>query len=191
MPLLTHALAYLTLIGVCIAGGVIDAKTQKVPNRLTYPAILGGLFYWPLAAMIAPSLGGLGPVSLDLAISLAACALAFGVIHGLGGFGMGDVKLMLAVAALSGHWRVVFATTVYALAAGFLLAVWIMFRRKIIKQTLLRILFAALSPKLASEELNRPDSIRIPFAVCIAIGAALSGAEHMLNHPLPWSWATR
>jgi len=186
-----HALAYFIMTGVCIAGGVIDARTQKVPNKLTYPAVLTGLFYWPIAALIDPSLGGLGPVLLALGISLVTCAIAFGVIHGLGGFGMGDVKLMLAVAALSAHWRVVFSTTVYALAAGFMIAVWFMVRRKVIKQTLMRILMAVVMPKLAKDQLNQPDSIRIPFAVCIAFGAAISGAENMLDFSLPWSWASR
>ncbi|MEM1107511.1 MAG: A24 family peptidase [Planctomycetota bacterium] len=179
--------SYLLLNIVCITAAICDCCTGKVPNRLNYSAILVGLVFWPVIGVL---LGGfsqaaeLGKLSW---LGMLAGLIPFALLVLTAGLGGGDMKLMAAIGAISASWQVVFSTALYALAVALLMAVVVMIRKGVVKQTLSRVLSAAL---LASARVkpNPPprDSPTVPFAVAIAVGAAIAGAEQMLGWDSPW-----
>ncbi len=105
------------------------------------------------------------------------------------GLGGGDMKLMAAVGSLSAMWQVVLATTVYALVAAVVMAVVVMLRKRVVKDTLSRVLGAALLSRSRVEADLPRDGPKVPFAAAVAVGFALAGAEQMLGVVTPWaSW---
>jgi len=180
------ALAYIAILGVCIAASVTDLRTERIPNKLTASAMLAGLVYWLVAGLIS-GYGLLGP---DGAIYGTVTASFLGLLCGLipfatlvllGGLGGGDMKLMGAIGAWSASWRIVLDTTIYALFAGALIAIFLMIRHKRVGLTLIRLLgIAASRGKVMSPDEDK-DTPKVPFAVAAAVGVGLAGAEHMLG----------
>ena len=180
-------ISYLTLGLVLCISTVTDFKTGKVYNWLTFPAILVG---FALAIGGGAMLnGGAGAWESFRQVSLAFTAglIPFVIIFALGGLGGGDVKLMATVGALSAHWECVLGTTVYAFTTGLVIAIGVMIRRGIIKQTLRRVFIATLTAAAGVQPDIPTDSPRIPFALAICVGGLLAGAEHLLRVKLPWS----
>ncbi|MEX2673001.1 MAG: A24 family peptidase [Phycisphaeraceae bacterium] len=186
--------AMVLLVGVLIAAAVADVRTGKVRNTLTYAAVLAG---FALAAIGGWFAGGLSGMAMELNGSLIACVVAvvgFALIFAMGGLGGGDVKLMAAVGAISGDWRIVFATTVYAFVIGAVMAVGIMVGKGIVRETAQRIFVAVLlggpsaSPNAstAAEE-NVEQGGGVPFAVAIALGGCVAGVELLLGVRTPWA----
>lgn len=176
--------------GVLVVAAVSDCRTGKVRNALTYSAVAAG-FAWALIG--GWLIGGLSIAVLEATASMAAfgaALLGFAVIYAMGGLGGGDVKLMAAVGAISGDWRVVLATTVYAFVVGAVMALGLMVGRGVIRQTARRVLVAAvLSASRAKVELEdgEPTAGHVPFAVAIAIGGCLAGLELLLGVRTPWA----
>jgi prepilin peptidase CpaA len=101
-------------IGVCILAAMFDASTGRIPNRLTYTAILAGLLFNALGTVfqlvhlpVAATWLGTGATAWGsgLADSLAGFAVCAGIgvvaclmagVHG------GDLKLLAALGALLG-----------------------------------------------------------------------------------------
>lgn len=93
---------------VCLLAAIFDAATTRIPNLITYPAILAGLALNSTPLLIAKAggpdlstwLGAVGPGPAFL--GFAVCA-AIGIICLLSaGMGGGDVKLMVALGTLLG-----------------------------------------------------------------------------------------
>jgi prepilin peptidase CpaA len=150
-----------------VVGSVEDARTRKIPNRLTYFGLIAGLFLrffmlgWPgLTAGLTGTLVGGG---------------IFFFLFLLGGMGGGDVKLMAAVSAWAGVTEIVNLLIAAALAGGAMaLAVMVCQQRVLttIRNTMVLIqhhLTVGLRPH---PELNvkQAHSMRLPFAPAIAIG---------------------
>ncbi len=176
----------LILLGLIAAW--FDVRQGRVPNALTYPAMVGGLVYWAAAGWLAlQSWQPLGDSAVGLLAGLVP-ALALVLMGGLGG---GDMKLMGAVGAWLASWTAVLDAAVYALLVAVLLAFFVMFRRGIVKQTLARVIGAAVmaSARVKPDlpDARDPETVTVPFAVGIAVGAALAGAEHLLGWQPPWS----
>ena len=181
-------LAYIAIVGVCIAASVTDLRTGRIPNKLTGSAMLAGLVFWLIAGLLAG--GGLvrveGAINGTLAASFLGllCGLIpFAILAMLGGLGGGDMKLMGAIGAWSASWRIVLDTTFYALVAGALIAIVLMVRTGRVRLTLARLIgIAASGGKVVSpdEDASVP---KVPFAVAALLGIAIAGAEHML-----WFW---
>ncbi len=182
--------AYLVLIGIAAAAAVIDLRTGLVPNRLTYPAILTGLIYWPAAAGLADGWSAVGLASAAAWIAMLAGLVPMAILVTSGGLGGGDMKLMAAVGAWSASWSMVLSTMVYALIVALLIAVVVMIRRGVVKRTLGRVAGAALLAASRSKPVFSDDAPRVPFAVAVAVGAVVAGLEHLLDVRLPWSWLT-
>ncbi len=115
---------------VCIAAAWIDAAMRKVPNLLTYPALLFGLavncvlvpiLTWFGATTPLAWLGSPGPSQSGWGFMLCA---GFGIISFMSrGLGGGDVKLLAAVGAIIGLSAVIpvlFNTLVIAAVVGIL-----------------------------------------------------------------------
>ena len=182
--MLTTLVPYLALLAVCSVAGGIDIRTGRVFNTLTYPAMLAGLLFW---AVIGVSTGE--PLDPLKASATAMCVglVPMAVIVLMGGLGGGDMKLMGAVGAISASWQVVVATGLYALVIAALIAVGVMIRRGIVKRTLGRLFAAAVMAGSRVKPEMPTDSPKVPFAVGIAIGAAVAGAEHFFGLRTPFS----
>lgn len=90
-----------------IVAAYIDGKELRVPNKITYPMIIGGWIY----SMIAYQISGEGWY-VGLGWSLAGTAVGLATLlpaYSIGGMGAGDVKMMAGV----GAW-VYCLTTFYA-----------------------------------------------------------------------------
>jgi prepilin peptidase CpaA len=158
-------------LGCASIGAWYDVKTRRVPNRLTGPAFLLGL---ALHAGVA-GWRGLGSA---LAAGLIAGAV-FLVFYLAGGMGAGDVKLIAAVAAITGLPRVTPLLLLTALAGG-VLAVGLALMHGRMKATMLNV--GALLVHHTRRGLRpHPDlnllnsaTLRLPYAVAIATGSALT-----------------
>ncbi|MEM1353598.1 MAG: A24 family peptidase [Planctomycetota bacterium] len=190
MPdLLPEWIAFVGLLGVVVAASVTDIRTEKIPNRLTYPAALGALSYWLLAGLLAGrGIGGQDGTLAASFIALLAGLIPFFILITIGGLGGGDMKLMAAIGAIAGRWEVVLATTVYALLIGALIAIVLMVKHKRVKLTLYRIVGIASTRGKAIKPDDLPGGPKVPFALAAAAGAAIGGAEHMLELWTPLLW---
>lgn len=164
------------VLAVTIAAAVLDRKTGKIPNWLTYGAIAGGMVVHSL-------LGGLhGQEGADMGLAGAMLGLLAGfvplaLIWRAGGIGGGDAKLMGGIGALGG-WEFVLSAMLYGFLATAVMAVVVMIRKRIVLRTLRRILHAAvlvLIPGARPADPTTPDSPRVPVAVgfCIGVLAAI------------------
>jgi prepilin peptidase CpaA len=179
-------LAYIAIVGVCLAATVTDLRTGRIPNALTASAMLAGLVFWLVAGLAT----GKGLVSHEGVIAGTVTASFLGLLCGLipfailvmlGGLGGGDMKLMGAIGAWSASWRIVLDTTVYALLAGALIAIVLMVQHKRVKLTLARLAGIAATGGKAVEPDDDATAPKVPFAAAALVGVAIAGAEHMLR----------
>ncbi len=206
-------LPYLLLLAVVAAAAVMDLRTGRVFNALTYPAMLGGLFYWAVVgAARLPDDGvtwqaGAWALFKDSGVATLAALVPMAALVLMGGLGGGDMKLMGAVGAWTASAHAVLITGINALIVAVVMAVLVMVRKGVVKQTLARLVGAAamasarVKPALPPAPGNGPEepdggadpavppSPTVPFAAAIAVGAALAGAERFLGWTPPWgSW---
>ncbi|MEM6551350.1 MAG: A24 family peptidase [Planctomycetota bacterium] len=174
-----HLAAYCLLLAVAYTAAWTDLRTGKVYNRLTYPAILLGMAFWSVVALSTGSTDRLA----DCGIALLAAAVPYTIVVLMGALGGGDLKLMVALGALSASWQLVLATSVYALLFSALFALALIIRHGLLKQTLLRLLTGQFGKRDAQSE-RYPT---VPFAVAIAAAATLAGAEFLLGWQSPWA----
>lgn len=141
-------------IGICIAAAWFDTLYERIPNAITYPAVLLGLLLNGLMALgqprvLATWLGG--PGLAESGAGFGACLLIGAACVAMRGIHLGDLKLIAAMGAIFGlHaacmmllWAVVIATPFAALnllldgkmlaffrAAGMQLMTWLVLRRR-------------------------------------------------------------
>ncbi len=182
------AVAYALLVIVLIVAAAFDLATGRVPNALTLPAILIGLGWAAASGVLGHDSGGALAGLKASGIGLAVAFVPFFLLFAGGGIGGGDAKLMTAVGAISASWHCVVSTTIYAVVVAAFLAVVVMIREGLVRQTLRRIFGAVLligSKRKA--ELDREDTRRIPFAVAVAIGGIVAGLETLIGVSTPWA----
>lgn len=131
-----------TLIGLCIAGWN-DWKKREIPNWIVYPGMILGLcLNW-----FAGGSQGL----IFSAISLFVVFVFFGIFYLINQIGEGDVKLIMACAALMG----VYYTGGILITGGLIGSVYAIFQW-----------FKTLKVK-------KNKKIQIPFGTFMAIGALI------------------
>lgn len=121
------ALSALVLVGIA---AVLDHRSQRIPNWLSY----GGL-------MLALCLLGFSDGTKGLQFALSGAAVGGGILLPLwllGGLAAGDVKLMTAVGAFLGPAAAVFATAATLIAGGLLGAAWLIRQKVTQKNTAAR-----------------------------------------------------
>jgi len=147
---------------------VTDLRSGKIRNWLTAPAVAAGL----ALGAIGGGLPAVGDRVLGAVVVLAAVAVLARVSH-LGG---GDIKLLVAVAALQG-FRFALWTLLLAGVFGGLLAAAVMLRRRAVKATMVGMFTAMLSnaggvpTDLASGSVGG----RIPYSIAITLGLGMLG----------------
>jgi prepilin peptidase CpaA len=151
------------VLAVCgFASIVIDIRTRRVPNVLTFGLALAGV---GLAAlhMTGISVGNaVAGLLLGLALMLPG--------HVIGATGAGDVKLFAAAGTLLGPAGVVFAFLYTALAGG-LLAIVVALARGQLRATLDRLKAFLYTGGATRMEIEQPAlNNRFAYAPAIAIG---------------------
>jgi prepilin peptidase CpaA len=161
---------YFLIGGVLVAlvGAVTDVRSARIPNILTYSALLAAL------GLRVALLGLYGLKSGAFGMLLAGGLFLF--LFVLGAMGGGDMKLMAAVGAWVGSEEVMTLILAAALAGGVLAIGRIIFRNMLgetLRNTIRLIFYRFTSGMQPHPELNvqAPGSQRVPFGVAIAVGA--------------------
>ena len=157
----------IVLTGILIVAAIIDIRVQKIPNILTFPAMVVGLTYHS----VANGWSGLIFSSEGLAIGIAI----FLIPYMMGGMGAGDAKLMGVVGAMIGPKGIVIACLFTAIAGGVYALIVFLFNIQYLKGFITR---SAVTVKAfaftrnfilipADESEKKP---RLCYGVAIAIG---------------------
>ena len=167
------------LLAVAVAGigGLTDLSTRRIPNRLTYPALLAGF-------ALAFACGGDQPRMALAGFAFAGLPFLVGFVFG--GVGGGDVKLMAALGALLG-WPLVLNMMIASLVlagVGIVLG-WIwsgriegFIARAVLSGRFLGI--GALREGVAALRDPLAPSRTIPFGAAAALGTSLAVFEPLL-----------
>ena len=163
----TEGFAIVTVCAACL----YDVSSSRIPNALTFTtAVLAILFH-----SFAPSGSGWSSVFLGLFVGLAV----FFPLFALGAMGAGDVKLMAAVGSWIGAASILYVA-LYASVAGGVLALIVALRRRYLRQALSNVRMLAtywwvegIKP-LPALTLESSQSLRLPYAVAIAAGLAVT-----------------
>lgn len=157
----------LVAVSVALCAAITDTRSRRIPNRLTYPAMLVGLLLQGLMhgwEGVLLSLGG--------SVLFGGVFMLFYLVRAMGA---GDVKLALAlgcIVGLSAAWHVMFAT---ALAGGLLAIIFMVFSGRVV-QTLRNTLWVAgfhLQHGLQVHPVVNLDNaglVRMPYGLAFAAG---------------------
>jgi prepilin peptidase CpaA len=172
-----------SLLAVVAAAAVLDLTTGKVPNGLTYPATALGLAF----GLTLGGWWGLGESALGFAVAFVPLFVLYRMGAGLGG---GDVKLLGAMGALGGAhhgWRFVIVVLLYsfivATVMGLVQMVW-SGRTRATFGRLGRTVKSVLIPGATVVSPSSPESVQVPFAVCVCLGVAWELIELALKRSL-------
>lgn len=169
---LTIELTYAACCLLCaVVGAVFDITSRRVPNFVTLPAICLGL----LLHLIFGGWPQLG----DAAAAGLICGSIFLLFYLAGGMGAGDVKLIAAAGCISGL-SLVGPLLIFTSLAGGVMAFGLALYHRRLKETVLNIGALAVHHRMEGlvphPILNVDDArtVRLPYAVAIATGSALS-----------------
>ncbi len=178
MPPLVEIWHLLVLAVALVAAAVVDLRTGKIYNTITYSAAAVGLIGHTVAGGLV---GDSGEAGLGLLGSALGLAVGFGPLFlawRLGAIGGGDAKLMGAVGALGG---VEFAITAlfYSCAVAVVMALIVMIRHRIVGRTMGRIFrFVYLVAARAKPgDPSGPDSPTLAFGLALCVGSAVAAVQ--------------
>jgi prepilin peptidase CpaA len=159
---------------VALLGAITDVRSARLPNRLTYSALITAI------VLRTGLLGWAGLKSGAVGIGIAGGL--FCVLYVLGAMGGGDMKMMAAVGAWVGSTHVVTVLVAIALAGGVLALVSMIFNKNLIqtvRNTVRLVLYRFTSGLQPHPEMNvqAPGSRRVPFGVAIAMGTLFCAAN--------------
>jgi prepilin peptidase CpaA len=175
---LIDQLSIVGFAGLLLWAAVSDARTMKIPNRIT----LAIAALWSAHAAVsliggAPFLGILGA----LGVALGAFALGALLFH-LSILGGGDVKLYAAVALWAGPQMLPLFSLI-AVAAGGVLSLGILAAR-VVRPGLAGAPTGSSTPGLA-ERFRVAVKSPAPFGVAIAFGGLFVAMRLFENNPIP------
>ena len=183
------------LLSLLLLSLYFDLTKKKIPNFLTFPIMLWGLF-------IHSFTGGFAGFQFSLYGLLLGLGLFF-IPFVLGGMGGGDVKLLGAIGALQGAQFVFRAALFTALCGGFLAVIYLIYHGRLLgllKKVLAIVavpIFTALYVRFGSPLFNRvvlffnssiieQDSdkkVYMPYGVAIFFGTLIA-LSSFLNLPV-------
>jgi prepilin peptidase CpaA len=159
------------VVAVAFVASVIDLRSARIPNRLTFGAAAAALaFHGATGGWTALGTACLGS---------AAGVLLFFPLFALGGLGAGDVKLLGAIGAWLGPHDV-FWVAVYTSIAGGVMAIAVALAKGYLRQAAanLRLLFThwrvmGIRP-LEQLSLKNERAPRLAYALPIAVGVLVT-----------------
>lgn len=157
------------LMVVLLIAAIFDYRFRKVPNLVTFPAIIGGM-------SIAFLQGGFASLSASTAGLFLGIAL-LSIPYAKGGIGAGDVKLLGAIGAIKDPWFV-FVTFLAAAIIGGIMAVFRMAfilkgsDMRILAQSVRTVYYTGTFSDIEVPEYARKE--RLPYAVAISAGAVVA-----------------
>lgn len=160
------------ILVVVVVAMIIDWRTTKIPNLITFPAAAVGIIYNGVTA------GWPGALYAVLGWIVGAAVTLFFSWLPLGGkgekLGMGDAKLMAAVGAFLG-WQGVLITFFYFCLSFGLISIIVLARAvpwdKVWAALMTSLSGAKTVPKIESEHLTRVKRKPIPAGFAIGFGA--------------------
>ncbi len=163
----------MTLIAAILSrsvAAVTDIRSRRIPNWLTYSAMLLGVGYHTMVNGAQGFFFGAGGLFLGLALLI--------VFYLAGGMGAGDVKLMGAVGALLGP-KGVFVAFIFTALVGGIYAIILLLVRFRVRGTavLLSTMFSSLrcGTSLTAAPVGTSGRTTVlNYGVAIAIGVVLS-----------------
>jgi prepilin peptidase CpaA len=164
-------------LGVASVAAVEDIRNRRVPNWLTYGAMLSALVVRGIA------LGWMGLAGSVIGL-IGGSALLL-ILFMLGGIGGGDVKLMGAVGAWVGAVEVFTILTAAAISAAVAGIIYLAVRGGLwetLWNTRELLQHHATSGLKPHPELNlrQSRSVRVPFAPAIALGTLFSIGQTLI-----------
>ena len=152
---------------VAVTAALTDVRERRIPNRLTYPAMVAGL-------ALQAAVHGWHGLLLGLSGALLFGGL-FLIFHLVRAMGAGDVKLAAALGCIigpAGSWQVMFAT---AVAGGVLAIVVMVFTGRVwktLRSTLAVAGFHVVHGLRTHPEVNLDNSaaVRLPYGLAFAAG---------------------
>jgi prepilin peptidase CpaA len=169
---LIEMILFLFLTIVLLIAVISDIRLHKIPNWLTYPAMMGAIIYHTSTRGIGGFLYSVEGVGAGFAVLI--------IFYLMGGMGAGDVKLMGAVGGLLGP-KGVFTAFVFTAIMGGLYALALLTFHGHLKKTAKRY-GAILKTFMLTKELiyTAPAKFekkpRLCYGVAIALGTLISVA---------------
>jgi prepilin peptidase CpaA len=155
---------------VLIEAAIIDGRSLRVPNWLTYHFLAAGLAF-------AFMRGG-SPILLSSLAGAAVGLLTLLPLYAIGGMGAGDVKLMAGLGAWLGPWLTVGAFVSTALAGALMALVMIVYSGAIwrhigMAHSIVQEVLSVRNPVALSQRAaeRKPAMMLLPYAIPIAAGS--------------------
>jgi len=152
---------------VAVTAAITDVRDRRIPNRLTYLAMVVGL-------VLQAAVHGWRGLLLGLVGGLLFGGV-FLIFHLVRAMGAGDVKLAAALGCIigpAGSWQVMFATAVAGGALAILVMVFTGRVLKTLRSTLAVVGFHAVHGLRTHPEVNmdNPAAVRLPYGLAFAAG---------------------
>ena len=154
---------------ILIEAAIIDGRSLRVPNWLTFHFVAGGLvfaFWRGGSALLLTSIMG-----------AAVGLMSLLPLYAIGGMGAGDVKLMAGLGAWMGPWLTLWAffSSAFAgalIAAGMIVYSGELYRHLAMMHTIGHEVLTIRSPAVLSDIAARrkPTMKLLPYAIPIAVG---------------------
>lgn len=164
LPFYTYDLSTLLLLLVLTVAVLMDRRRHRIPNWLTFGALVTGLLLHYLFMPSPEWLAGLKGAGVGLAI-LAPFYLT-------GGMGAGDVKLMAAVGSFVGPTAVLTAGC-FALVTGGCVAFYMVVRSGELASLYRRYMLMISARTVVPAEAGSVARRRFPFSFSIAVGTLI------------------
>lgn len=173
MDISEHQATFVFFAAILILAAFFDMRNRKIPNLLTFPAILVGLAFH----FSASGLQG-------LFFSLKGLGLGFALLipfYAGGGMGAGDVKLMAAVGAFVGTLQMLKIFLLTAVSGGVYALVLMIARGTVLRE--LRFVMLILGQAVSGgglaalqTQVNAREDMHytVPYGLAIAMGTTLS-----------------
>jgi prepilin peptidase CpaA len=154
------------IAAVTIAAAVVDLRTRRVPNWLTFGTAALGI------TMAMTHLDGVGVAGAFEGLLVGLLLMLPG--HVIGRTGAGDVKLLAALGTLLGPRSIAMAFLYTAIAGGGI-AVLVAMRRRRLRETLEGTATLVCTGGANAGDLEKPSTDnRFAYAPAIAVGAVIA-----------------